>query len=130
MAILLAFPAYAAEDITLYSSKYLSSYSTYVDNSGTSLYVDFTVYGYEPLETIGVKTIQVQRSKDNKVWTTMKTYSYTAYPNMVGTGASLHSSYVSYPGTSGYYYRAYVVIWAAKNGVNEYRYIYTNSIKL
>lgn len=122
--------ANAASDITPYASKYFSSYSVSLDNEGNTLYADYSVCGTGLIDKLGAKTVYFQRSTDQKAWTTVKTCSYGSYSDMMGYDTSLHSSYNSYTGTSGYYYRAYIVLWAEEGGDSEYRYLYTNVIKL
>ena len=45
-----------------------------------------------------------------------KTYLHDDYSSMLATNDFYHSSYVIYNGTDGKYYKAYVCIWAGKNG--------------
>lgn len=122
--------AQAAEVVTPYASKYFDSYSVSLDNEGTTLYADYAAFGTDSLDKLGAKTVYFQRSSDQKTWTTVKTCTYTSYSDMVGYDTSVHASYNSYTGTSGYYYRAYVVLWAEQDSDSEYRYLYTNVIKL
>lgn len=60
----------------------------------------------------------------------MKTYTKESYTNLVASNTVAHSSYITYTGTSGYYYRAYILFYA-KKGTGEAEYEYTtDSIKL
>lgn len=126
----LAPAAQAAVDVTPYASLYFDSYSVSLDNEGTTLYADYDAFSTDILDKLGAKTVYFQRSSDQKTWTTVKTCSYTSYSDMMGYNTSLHSSYNSYTGATGYYYRAYVVLWAEQDSDSEYRYLYTNVIKL
>lgn len=122
--------AKAVSEITPYASKYFSSYSVSLDNEGNTLYADYSVCGTGLIDKLGAKTVYFQRSTDKVNWTTQKTCSYSSYSDMIGYDTSLHSSYNSFTGTPGYYYRAYIVLWAEEGGDSEYRYLYTNVIKL
>lgn len=122
--------AQATSYIDPLASKYFSSYSVSLDNEGTTLYADYDVFGTGIIDKLGAKTVYFQQSTDKVNWTTKKTCSYSSYTDMIGYDTSLHSSYNSYTGTSGYYYRAYIVLWAEEGGDSEYRYLYTNVIKL
>lgn len=122
--------AKATTIVTPYASKYMDSYSVTLDNEGNTLYADYTVFGTGLIDKLGAKTVYFQRSTDKVNWTTQKTCSYSSYSDMIGYDTSLHSSYNSFTGTPGYYYRAYIVLWAEEGGDSEYRYLYTNVIKL
>ncbi len=60
----------------------------------------------------------------------MMTFYKSAYPQMTGENVNHYENYVTYTGTSGYYYRAYILFYA-KKGTGEAEYEYTtDSIKL
>lgn len=122
--------AQAASECTPYASKYFSSYSVSLDHDGNTLSANFAVFGTRILDRLGAKTIYFQRSSNNKSWTTVKTVSYTSMAELMKNSTTLHGTTVSYNATPGYYYRAYIVLWAEFNGDNEYRHLYTNSICL
>ena len=53
----------------------------------------------------------------------MTTYTKEGYTNLVASNAFHHEAYVTYTGTSGYYYRAQVWFYAKKgNGTAEHSY--------
>ena len=112
------------------SSLYLDSYSAYVYRAGwAKIQVWFTVIGLGDMDEIGTLEIQMYESKDNENWTWVDTYMYTDYPDMLAYNDYVHSGHVEYSGTLGRYYKAYVCVWAGKNGDGDTRYFWTNSEK-
>ena len=81
------------------------------------------------MDEIGVLSIKLYESTDNSTWTRVKTYSYENYSSMLAYDDYVHSSCVSYQGVAGRYYKAYVCIWAGKNGGGDTRYMWTSSKK-
>lgn len=104
--------AQATSYVNPLASRYFSSYAVSLDNEGTTLYADYDVFGTGIIDKLGAQTVYFQRSTDKVNWTTQKTCSYSSYSDMIGYDTSLHSSYNSFTGTPGYYYRAYIVLWA------------------
>ena len=131
VTMILVTPAFAAEIATPRASNYFAYHSTYLEKtSGTQFDVWFDVTAVGGMDELGTSTIEVQRSSDNVNWTTMKTYTKSSYSQMICEDTCAHADYVTYYGTSGYYYRAYVVFYAKKgSGTAEYS-MYTSSIKL
>lgn len=121
--------AYAAtaEEIMPYASNYLDSYNSYICAMGSgALQIWFTVVGDNYMDEIGVLSIKLYESSDNTNWTRVKTYSYENYSSMLAYNDYYHGSYVSYQGTAGKYYKAYVCIWAGNNGSGDTRYMWTS----
>ena len=115
MAMLCAAPANAAveEEATTYSSAYFMKYSTYLYKiSSIQFQVWFDVTATGGMDQLGVSSIKVQRSADKETWTTMKTYTPDSYSQMLCENTGMHTGYVTYAGTAGYYYRAYVTFYA------------------
>ena len=56
-------------------------------------------------------------------------YRHTNYPDMLDTNDYYHSGHITYQGTAGKYYKAYVCIWAGKDGDGDTRYYWTSSKK-
>lgn len=77
------------------------------------------------MDEIGVLSILLYESSDKTNWRHVKTYSHENYASMLIEDDWAHSSYVSYNGTAGKYYKAYVCIWAGKNGSGDTRYMWT-----
>lgn len=118
MALVLAFPAFAAETVEPRGSKYFISSSVYLYNfSGTSFDAWFDVTGTGTMDEIGVNFIKIQRSSDGSNWTTVRTYTKESYPHLIDDNTAFHAACVSYTAAGGYYYRAFIQLYA-KKGVN------------
>lgn len=114
----LATPAFAAEAIESKGSSYFFNSSVYLCNvSGKTFEAWFEVTGTGTMDTIGVNFIKIQRSSDGSNWTTVKTYAKESYPSLVDDNTTTHAAGVSYTATGGYYYRAFIQLYA-KRGVN------------
>ena len=112
------------------SSLYLHSYSAYLYPPGWGkIQIWFEVDGTNFMDEIGALEIQLYESKDNENWTWIKTFDYTDYSSMLGYNNYYHDGYVEYNGTIGRYYKAYVCIWAGKDGDGDTRYFWTPSEK-
>lgn len=112
------------------ASDYLSSYSAYVYPAGWGkVQVWFEVDGTNYMDEIGALEIQLYESKDNENWTWVKTFDYTDYSDMLGYNDHYHAGHIEYNGTIGRYYKAYVCVWAGKNGAGDTRYFWTPSEK-
>lgn len=124
-------PVFAAEMGNERASNFFWSSSVYLHKtSGTTFQVWFEVDAVGMMDEIGACEIEVQRSHDGVNWTTMRTYFKENNSSMIDTNTGTHSSYVTYTGTAGYYYRAYVVLYAKNStGIGEMPE-YTSSIKL
>lgn len=108
------------------ASAYLTSYNTYICAMGSgNLQIWYTVVGDDDMDEIGVLSILLYESSDKTNWRHVKTYSHENYASMLIEDDWAHSSYVSYNGTAGKYYKAYVCIWAGKNGSGDTRYMWT-----
>lgn len=134
MVIALTLPAGASAatvgTVQPYASSYLDSYNAYVYPAGNGkIQVWFTVTGTRYMDTLGALTIKIYESTDNSTWTWKKSFSNGNYPSMVGYDDYYHSGHVDYQGVAGRYYRAYVCIWAGKDGDGDTRYFYTSSKK-
>lgn len=134
MVIALTLPmgvgATAVETVQPRASYYLSSYNAYVYPAGNGkIQVWFSVTGTDDMDTLGALTIQIYESTNNSTWTWKKSFSNGNYPSMVGYDDYYHSGHVDYQGVAGRYYRAYVCIWAGKDGDGDTRYFYTSSKK-
>lgn len=108
------------------ASDYLDSYNTYICAMGSGkLQIWYTVVGDDDMDEIGVLSIILYESTNNSTWTRVKTYSHENYSSMLIEDDFFHSSYVSYNGVAGRYYKAYVCIWAGMNGSGDTRYMWT-----
>lgn len=112
-----------------YASKYLTAYSGYVYITGTGqVQVWYEVMGTGNMDEIGVLSVMLYESTDNKNWTRVKTFSHENYSSMLIEDDYYHSSYVSYQGSSSKYYKAYVCFWAGKNGSGDTRYMWVYEV--
>lgn len=108
------------------ASNYLDSYNTYIcAMGGGNLQIWYTIVADDDMDEIGVLSIKLYESSDQTNWTRVKTYSHENYPSMLIEDDWAYSSYVSYKGTTGKYYKAYVCIWAGRNGAGDTRYMWT-----
>lgn len=111
--LLLSIPAMAAETADPRASYYFTSSSTYLCNvSGASFEAWFEVTGTARMEEIGVNFIKIQRSSDGENWTTMRTFSKEDYPHLLSYNSPTHAAGISYTGTRGFYYRAWIQLYA------------------
>ena len=129
LAIVLLLPVGAmAADVR--SSLYLHSYSAYIYPAGWGkVQVWFSVDGVNDMDEIGALEIQLYESKDNETWTWVDTFQFSDYPDMLGYNNFYHTGHIEYNGTIGRYYKAYVCVWAGKDGDGDYRYFWTYSEK-
>ena len=112
------------------SSLYLDAYSAYVYNAAWGkIQVWFDVEGTRTMDEIGTLEIQLYESKDNTNFTWVKTFHYTDYSDMLGYDDFSHTGHIEYSGTLGRYCKAYVCVWAGKDGAGDTRYFWTNSEK-
>ena len=112
------------------SSLYLHSYSAYVYPAGWGkVQVWVTVDGTGYMDEIGALNIKLYESTDNETWTWVDTFHYTDYPAMLGYDDFSHYGHVEYNGTIGRYYKAYVCVWAGKDGDGDTRYFWTPVVK-
>lgn len=108
------------------ASYYLDSYSAYIYPAGWGkVQVWVSVSGVDYMDEIGSLTIQIYESKDQETWTWVETYNYEDNPGMLVYNDYHHSGHVEYSGTIGRYYKAYVCVWAGKNGDGDTRYFWT-----
>ena len=112
------------------ASDYLNSYNTYIYNAAWGkIQIYFDVTGVDYMDDIGTLTIQLYESTDNENWTRVTTYRHESTPGMLGQNKIYHSGHVDYSGTIGRYYKAYVCIWAGKDGDGDTRYYWTQTQK-
>lgn len=128
IALLIPMSVSATEDR---ASLYFAADSCYLyKTSSTSFQVWFDVTGVDGMDELGTSVIKVQRSSDGSTWTDMKTYTKESYPSMTDTNTGHHGGYVTYSGSAGYYYRAYVKFYAKKGTGSAALDRYTSKLKL
>jgi len=112
------------------ASYYLDSYSAYVYNAGWyKVQVWATINGVDYMDEIGMLDVWLYESSDNENWTCVKQFQHTDYPDMLGYNDYIYSCHVEYAGSIGKYYKAYVCVWAGKDGEGDARYFWTSSQK-
>lgn len=117
--------AAVADPVMPLASYYLDAYNTYIcPMKNGELQIWFSVLGVTTMDEIGTLSIRLYESTDNKNWTLVETFLHEDYESMLAYDDYFHSSYVSYQGISGRYYKAYVCIWAGKNGGGDTRYMW------
>lgn len=123
-------PAFASaakveDTVQPYASNYLSSYTTYIcDMGGGDIQIWWEVMGIGYMDELGTLSITLYESTDNSNWTPVKTFLHENYSQMLSKNDYFHCDYVSYQGNSSRYYKAYVCIWAGKNGNGDTRYMW------
>lgn len=129
LTIVFAVPAFAVETVAPKASSYFMSSSVYLCNvSGTSFEAWFEVTGTGRMEEIGANFIKIQRSSDGVNWTTVKTCLKENYSSFIDNNSSSHAAGVSYTGTRGYYYRAYIQLYAKNSSGTGLKDRYTSKI--
>ena len=112
------------------ASDYLTAYSAYIYPAGWGkVQVWFDVDGTGYMDEIGALEIYLYESKDNENWTWVKTFEHQDYTDMLEYNDYTYMSHVEYNGTIGRYYKAYVCVWAGKNGDGDTRYFWTPAVK-
>lgn len=130
LIISLIFPvsvsAATVETAQPYASRYLSTYNTYICRVGTNgeIQIWFDVMGTGTMDEIGVLSIELYEVDSNGSETWLKTYQHEDYSSMLIEDDWVHCSYVSYQGSTNKTYKAYVCIWAGKNGSGDTRYMW------
>ena len=108
------------------ASSYLAAYTAYICAMGDGeLQIWWNVYGSGTQVDLGVLRIVLYESSDNVTWTWVKTFTHSSYTNMLSHNDYHHMDYVSFQGTEGYYYKAYVTIYGGNGTTGDCRYIWT-----
>lgn len=130
LVFVMCFPttAYAVDDAAAVprASYYLDSYNTYICRVGSNgqIQIWFDVMGTGTMDEIGVLSIELYEIDSNGNETWLKTYQHEDYSSMLIEDDWVHCSYVSYQGSTSKTYKAYVCIWAGKNGSGDTRYMW------
>lgn len=108
------------------ASYYLDAYSAYVYVTASGqVQVWFEVMGTGDMDEIGSLRIVLYESSDNKNWSIAKTFLHESTNGMLFEDDYYVSSHVSWSGGStSKYYKAYVCVWAGKNGNGDTRYFW------
>lgn len=112
------------------ASDYLTAYTAYIYPAGWGkVQIWFEVDGTGYMDEIGALQIKLYESTDNETWTWIKTYQHVDYADMLAYDDFTHMSHVEHNGTIGRYYKAYVCVWAGKDGDGDTRYFWTPAKK-
>jgi len=112
------------------ASYYLDAYNTYIcAMGGGEIEIWFEVMGTGTMDEIGTLSIMLYESTDNSNWTYLDTFLHEDNPTMLAERDYFHLDCVSYDGVAGRYYKAYVCIWAGKNGGGDTRYMWATSVR-
>lgn len=127
-AIIVPYPVSAAtaETVQPFASKYLTSYSAYVYvTSSGEVQVWFDVMGTGDMDEIGALRIMLYESSDGTNWSDVETFLHDSTSDMLFKDDYYVSSHVSWKGGStSKQYKAYVCVWAGKNGSGDTRYFW------
>lgn len=110
---------------TPYASRYLNAYNTYIcDLGGGEIQIWYEVAATGYMDEIGVLTIDLYEVNSNGSLTWVKSFLHEDYDTMLFNNDNYIYSHVSYQGSSSKTYKAYVCIWAGKNGSGDTRYMW------
>lgn len=107
-----------------YASNYLTAYNTYICRVSGGIQIWYEVMGTGDMDEIGVLSIELYEVNSNGSLTWIKTFLHEEYDTMLAYDDWSHISYVSHQGSSTKTYKAYVCIWAGKNGSGDTRYMW------
>ena len=127
LSFILPYPVSAAtaDPIQPCASYYLSAYSAYVyvtDSGEVQVWFDVVGTGY--MDEIGVLSIRVYESSDGINWTWHDTFFHEDYDSMLFYNDWCVSSHVSCQGSTSKQYKAYIGVWAGKDGDGDTRYFW------
>ena len=84
----------------------------------------FSVMGTDTMDEIGTLSIMVYEVNSDGSLTWVKTFLHEDNPSMLRYNYFCHCDHVSFQGSSSKTYKAYVCIWAGKNGNGDTRYMW------
>lgn len=106
------------------ASNYIAGYYGYIARSGNTIQPVFSIAGTYVMDRIGATEIYLYESSDGINYSLVKSYRYTNYSNMMAYNESAHASYMTYTGNANYYYKAYICVYAGRNGGGDSRYFW------
>lgn len=128
LVVVMAVPVCAAEPSTPVmpmASYYLDTYNTYICDMGNGEHqIWFTVVGIGTMDEIGTLSIALYEVKSDGSLKWIDTFLHEDNPSMLRYNYHFNSSYVSFQGSPNTTYKAYVCIWAGKNGSGDTRYMW------
>lgn len=131
ISMLMAVPTFAAENATPRASDYIMRTCVYLDQtSSTQFDVWYEVIALGIMDELGAYKIRIQESTDGSNWTTVYTFTQEDEPGLVSEDSPVHSSYVTYTGVSGRYYRAKITLFAENSTGRGEVITYTETLRL
>lgn len=125
LCLLLLLPhTVSAAEIQPYASNYLTAYSAYVYKADNEIQVWYEVMGTDDMDELGVLSIILYEVNRDGSLTRVKTFLHENYDTMLSYNDWFHCSHVSYQGSATKTYKAYVCIWAGKDGAGDTRYMW------
>lgn len=113
------------DGVVPYASYYLDAYSAYVYvTSSGEVQVWFDVMGTGDMDEIGALSILLYESSDGTNWERVKTFRHSTTAGMLDYNDYYISSHVSWQGSTSKQYKAYVCVWAGKDGDGDTRYFW------
>lgn len=113
------------QTVSPYASYYLDAYNTYICDMGNGNFqIWYEVMGTDDMDEIGVLSIILYEVNSDGSLTRIKSFLYQDYDSMLAYDDYYHYSYVSFKGSSSKTYKAYVCIWAGKDGSGDTRYMW------
>lgn len=129
VAVVFICPFYARA-VESRASEYLTSYNAYPYAAGLGrVQIWFNVTADAYMDDLGALSIQIFESTDNTNWTWVKTFTQDKTAGMLAQNEIFYQGHVEYQGVIGRYYKAYVCIWAGRDGGGDTRYFWTGPIK-
>ena len=119
-----------AEEGNAYSSIFFASYDSNIDVYGRTMEICFDVVSNGTAQEIGVSKIELERSSNGSSWSTVKTFYPEDYPQMICYNTGIAYDCVTYTGSYGYYYRAYVTFYAKNSRGTGNAYQYSETVYL
>lgn len=107
-----------------HASDYIAGYFGYISKSGNTIQPVFSVSGTGMMEEIGATQLYLYESTDGVNYNMVKSYRHSNYSNMLAYNTSYHGGYMTYEGNANYYYKAYVCVYAGRNGGGDARYFW------
>ena len=93
----------------------------------------FNVKADDYMDDIGSLSIEIYScssdSTNEKDWTFVKSFNNGNTPSILGHDKIFYQSNVDYQGTVGMYYKAYICIYAGRDGGGDTRYFWTGSVQ-
>lgn len=83
----------------------------------------------QPVDLVGAMSIRIYGSDDGQRWSLERTYRYSELPFLMDTDTDAHQGQVSFYGTPGRYYKAWVITWAEGEAGGESRCIWTPAVQ-